>query len=458
MKPNGAGSRLKRQRGAATLVVVMVLFFIVSLVAAYTNRNLIFEQRTSANQYRSTQALEAAEAGLEWAVTMLNFSRIDASCSKSSTLVHGSFRERYITTDPVTGKFTPVAIAAGRDFPTCVWNGVGGWDCACPDAGLAALTPPTGAAVAPAFRVRLRAVVGDPATPTVPKQPGLIWVDVVGCTRLDEAGSANPCLSFTGQGALNEGRVVVSTMLALGGSASGMPLAALTVRGSVDAAGGALNVYNGGAGTSGLTVHASGAINPAGLTTRGPPGTPWILTQAPGDLKLAPASAGTTGAQPIGEFDRSFASIFNMRPEVFRDQQAAVRLACGTTPGCSASTFHTMIERNPGRPLWLDGNLVVDSALQIGTPGQPVLLTVNGTLTFTTPGSINGLVYLRLPRPAVSTWATSGTGRINGALIVDGDVVGSGNTTVVYDSAILQQVRYGSGSFVRVPGSWRDFQ
>ena len=44
----------------------MVLFFIMSLVAAYASRNLIFEQRTSANNYRSTQAFEAAEAGLEW--------------------------------------------------------------------------------------------------------------------------------------------------------------------------------------------------------------------------------------------------------------------------------------------------------------------------------------------------------------------------------------------------------
>jgi hypothetical protein len=54
----------------ATLTVVMVLFFVVSLVAAYAGRTSIFEQRTSANQYRSTQALEAAEAGLEWAVVL----------------------------------------------------------------------------------------------------------------------------------------------------------------------------------------------------------------------------------------------------------------------------------------------------------------------------------------------------------------------------------------------------
>lgn len=445
-----------RQRGAATLVVVMILFFIISLVAAYTNRNLIFEQRTSSNQYRSTQALEAAEAGLEWAVTMLNFGRIDTSCNKSASNTDGSFRGRYISTDPITGKFTPVLNPAGTEFPTCVSNG-SGWDCACPDpsASTPTLTPPAGTAVAPAFRVRLRAASGT-AIPPVPKQPGVIWVDVVGCTRLDPVGAANPCLSFAGQGTLNEGRVVVSSMLALGGSASGMPLAALTVRGDVALTGsGAFNGYNTGVGASGLAIHASGTILPTGLTRRGAPGAPEASTQAGGDSGLAPTDAGAFSTL-ISGYDRSFASIFNMRPESYQEQQAAVFIDCSA--GCNASTVYSnAIERNPGRPLWLNGNLNVDSSL--GTADKPLLLVVHGEVTFSTAAEINGLVYVRLPRPlGVSTWTTSGTGRINGAVVVDGDVVGTGNTTVVYDSAILQRVRYGSGSFVRVPGSWRDFQ
>ncbi|MFY7949505.1 MAG: pilus assembly PilX family protein, partial [Gemmatimonas sp.] len=62
----------RRQQGAATLVVVMVLFFIISMVAAYTSRNMIFEQRTGANLYRASQSFEAAEAGMNWALMMLN--------------------------------------------------------------------------------------------------------------------------------------------------------------------------------------------------------------------------------------------------------------------------------------------------------------------------------------------------------------------------------------------------
>ena len=65
----------RHAHGAAALIVVMMLFFVISMVAAYASRNLIFEQKTSANQYRATQAFEAAEAGLEWAAAMLNGAR-----------------------------------------------------------------------------------------------------------------------------------------------------------------------------------------------------------------------------------------------------------------------------------------------------------------------------------------------------------------------------------------------
>ena len=43
-------------RGAASLIVVLLLFLVLSLTAAYTSRNLIFEQKTSANQARATMA------------------------------------------------------------------------------------------------------------------------------------------------------------------------------------------------------------------------------------------------------------------------------------------------------------------------------------------------------------------------------------------------------------------
>ena len=140
--------RFKRapNHGVATLTVVMVLFFVMAMVAAYTNRNLIFEQRTSANSFRSAQALTAAEAGVDWALAMLNGGTIGEDCA----VVPGGntdFRSRYLnladdgsfTTSvwpsPLGGNVTPT--------PSCVMSEEG-WNCSCP-IGPAVILPVSGA-------------------------------------------------------------------------------------------------------------------------------------------------------------------------------------------------------------------------------------------------------------------------------------------------------------------------
>jgi Tfp pilus assembly protein PilX len=102
----------RHQRGAAALIVTTLLFFAMVLVAVFVNRNLVFEQRASANQYRSTQAFEAAEAGAEWAVAQLNNpTRLGADCLPSSASAASSFRTRYLRNSG--GAFTPVTWLSG---------------------------------------------------------------------------------------------------------------------------------------------------------------------------------------------------------------------------------------------------------------------------------------------------------------------------------------------------------
>ena len=105
------------QRGAASLIVVMLLFFVLSLTAAYTSRNLIFEQKTSANQSRSTAAFEAAEAGIEWTLAMLNGGTVSDACAN---LVGGtSFQQRYVAIAPYgAAPPTPPTMSA-RWSPIC---------------------------------------------------------------------------------------------------------------------------------------------------------------------------------------------------------------------------------------------------------------------------------------------------------------------------------------------------
>jgi Tfp pilus assembly protein PilX len=435
-------SHPRRQRGAATLVVVLVLFFVVSLAAAYASRNLIFEQRTSNNQLRSTQALEVAEAGMEWALSMLNHGRITATCEPSTNTADTSFRERYLIVD------TKVRTSG------CVANGAGalaGWSCSCPLTNAVTLTPPNTTQQWPAFRVRfLRTHEADTTNPLFGRKPGVVRIEVVGCTS---AVSADACLVFdnTATGAFNEGRAIVRANVALVGNPSSPPQVPLLVKGEVDINGPGISVFNSLPGGTGFTIHAGDDVDAGSSPTlQGKPGSPrGNATVIDNDPTLAlPGAAGFPGA------DRMFAAVFNMRPETFRLQQAAIELSCGVG-GCTASQVRNAASLNPWRPIWIPGNLLMDSAGDIGSATRPVMLVVNGNVQWTVGATIFGVVYARTP-----TWTLQGGGQITGAAIAEGDLDGPANptTTFVLDDTVLQLVRWNSGTFVRVPGSWKDFQ
>src|SRR6188472_3079415 len=86
----------QRQAGIAALVVTLLLFFAMVLGIGFVNRSLVFEQRASANQYRSTQAFEAAQGGLDWALAQLATDRpVGDDCLPTTEPTGMPFRERY---------------------------------------------------------------------------------------------------------------------------------------------------------------------------------------------------------------------------------------------------------------------------------------------------------------------------------------------------------------------------
>jgi hypothetical protein len=437
--------KMAKQRGAATLVVVMVLFFIISMVAAYTSRNMIFEQRTGANLYRATQSFEAAEAGMNWALMMLNSGRIDDQCRPTADVASTSFRERYLNVDAGNGLITPTAAPT----PTCVFNGATSvWSCECLTTGTPSLTAPTVNEVSPAFRIRFRA----PNTAPSAVQPGLVRIDVVGCTRLDDT-----CLGVAGASPANEGRTVTGAVLMLSGRTTVFPQAALTARGNVTAS--ALNVINAASAGSGVTVHAAGTINTAsgGLVLTTSAGNALGGSSLDGDTNLDPPAIAASGTGlGITATERFFAATFMLTPQQWRQMPAVVTVTC-PVGGCDAAIVRTTIANNPGRPLWLTGSLLVDSSGDIGSAAAPAMMVVNGNLEFSTPNvTVHGLLMLR-PASDWNTGASTQSGTVRGAVIVDGGVTGTSSLIIQYDSDVLANLRAASGTFFRVPGSWRDW-
>lgn len=431
MKHAMSAQRRHAERGLATLTVVAVLFFVMSLVAAYTNRNLIFEQRTSGNQYRSTLAHEAAEAGVEWALALLNGGRIDDSCSPTADAAQATFRQRYLTIDPASGVVIPAgALSADQGstvWPTCVFDGAG-WNCGCPAAGTPALAAPAGSNVFPAFRVRfVRSGVN---------QPAVVQLQVNGCTRL-----AAECLDFPSQAVAGEGRVTMTSLIALRGALAAPPVAALTVRGGINIGAAPMGVYNGDAAVNGVTVLAGGVVEATSPNL--------VLGSAPGAPAPQSLVENDPGLQLLGSNRRFFSTVFAAWPETYRDQPATVRAACAAA--CTAGELRAVAALNPGRVIWVDGDVNLDAGGALGSAADPVMLLATGQITIDVP--VYGLVY-----SDAADWSTAGAaGEVHGALMAGGQLSGNGSFSTIYDAEILSRLRWLSGSFVRVPGGWRDF-
>lgn len=463
-------TRGRPQRGAASLIVVMVLFFIMALAGAYSSRNLIFEQRTSANQYRSTQAIEAAEAGVEWALAMLNGGRIGTNCLEAGAAANAtSFRQRYLNV-LADGRLRPVAdpLAAAPVAPAppapltagCVFNG-SNWVCSCPNEGPPVLAAPTGAGPFPAFRVRFS--VYDPMVPDVNApiitKPGLVSIEVNGCTRLDGAGQS--CLEFPGSPSDQEGRATVSVMTALKSALPSLPSAALTVR---DDVAGVLQVVNTDPETGGLTIQAGGMINTTNLSLLSVPGSAGVsFIIGDEQLKVGTPTSLRTAVPPLNP-NRVFNWVFGTLPESYRLQPAAVAFDCPAT-GCRL-TLANEVADNPGRVIWINGNLVLESDGDIGSlpdpanpaAAGPALIVTTGRVLASANVRVYGFVYSQPDSGAPSTDNLTGNLEIQGAAFVEGARTGTTGGRIVFNRDVLQHLQQRSGSFVRVPGGWKDFQ
>ena len=463
----------RRQRGVGAVLVVMVLFFVVSLMAAYTSRNLIFEQKTSANQTRATMGFEAADAGIEWVLTQLNGGLINDSCE--DTAPSDSFQRRYLVAD-ANGYFTHTTRAADS-WPTCVFNGTE-WTCRCPRA--TSLTPPdsTGTGPFPSFRVwpatkEPTSTTFSPYTAVSFVRPALISVASAGCSVLpatanqDSTGGANGnCLSYMPRGGFGEGIGSTRVYLGLRSGLISPPAVPLTARRTVTATpiGAKLKLVNTDHASGGFTINAGDGVDASIFDARTVPGTPGSASLLADDPRLFELNTPSTGPMPLSAGERMFVSTFGMKRQTYRDQPG---LRVCFDP-CTAAQIDTLLNNNPNRIIWVEGNLTVDT--NIGTAGAPVLLIVNAdTLTLATNVNIYGFVYLTGAASATTTInlpAASPPPTITGALAVEGSLTVSyasapavgQELTITYDPVPLNLLRTTYGSWVRVVGGWRDFK
>jgi hypothetical protein len=414
------------ERGVAALVVTLLLFFAMVLGVAFVNRSLVFEQRASANQYRSTQAFEAAEAGLEWALAQLAGSRpLDADCLDGADPAESSFRERYLPYDASTASHAPRtwddAGVTKPLLPTCVRTR-DGWACSCPTAAPPSLAAPA-EAPAPAFNVSFQ--------PTA--RAGIVRAVATGCTSL-----GGEC--YDG-GAVVDASGRVQALFGFMPALHTAPAAAMTVRGAVDADTAPFGAHNRDASSGGLAIHAGGAVAASLARLEGPAGGATARVIA----GLDPALATLTDAQ-------FFARYFGLDRERWARQPSVHALAC---PSECRAALQAAIAADRGPTLIaVAGELRLEGPLSLGSAQRPVLIVADGNVELVGPVALTGLLYasgaVRWDGPAAGSL-------LRGALVAAGDYRGDATPELVYDPDVLAVLKGNAGTFVRVSGSWRDF-
>jgi Tfp pilus assembly protein PilX len=393
---------LTRQRGAAALFITSMLFLAMALTALLVNRNLVFEQRSATNQYRATQAFEAAEAGLEWATAQLNNpEKLGTDCRPSAdNAAARTFRQWYASIQA-----SNAAKAQSVPGPSCVQTGAG-WACQCGNADTDQNASTT------AFSVQFLA--GE--------RPSQLRVVSTGC--VNGLSSCRDRADATAQ---------VAATVALLPALRSAPAAPLTARGAVQADG-AIGLHNADAAT-GWAVHAGGAVALPQARVNVPAGAPRASAWVAGDEPLAHTTP-----------ERFFANHFGMDKTTWKQQPAVKRVVC--QGDCTAA-----LQAAAASPLiWVDGDLTLSGALTLGSAEQPTVLIVTGAAQFEGSLSLTGVVYAHTLR-----WLPTGQSTVHGAVLTEGDAQASGTPELFYDAAVLAQLTHHSGSWVRVGGSWRDF-
>lgn len=420
-----------RQDGAATLVVVMVLFFIMAMVAAYASRNLLFEQRIAGNYYRSTLALDVAEAGAEWALHMLNGGDIDQTCMPTSGTGVG-FRQRYLSIDAnrtISSPYSsPTPGSTPSAFAGCVNLADSTWQCQCPNNGVLNTTPvvPSATVMQPMFAVRLLTML--PAMRT-----GTLRIQVAGCTDL-----VSNC-SNSAAGAISVGGVNLQFDAALVSALKTPPATPLTVRGNVDLGSTGLGLTNSEPGSAGLLMQVGGNYSGSTARMNSLPGTPVGQALISGDASLASVNG-----------QRMFGKFFGMAPATYQNQPAMRVVSCAEDCGNDL-----LAAFNAGaRMLWVEGNASISSNISLGSAASPVVLIVNGNLSLDGPMLLAGVIHAR----GDLSWSNTSAqpARLSGALMAEGNLTAQGTIDVIYSAAVMNILNNQQGSFVRVPGSWSD--
>jgi Tfp pilus assembly protein PilX len=171
------------------------------------------------------------------------------------------------------------------------------------------------------------------------------------------------------------------------------------------------------------------------------------------------SNSGSIGADVV-QNDANLSSLSGDQffSGTFGQTKAQAQSSADVTYTNSGSTnYSSLLNGVTGQSIWINQTGGSSAQLSgnsvIGSPTKPVVLVVNGPLQANGTTTIYGIVYV------IGDWDNSGGGTltINGSAIVEGSMTGTGTPNINYTPDIFNNLTQTVGTYVKVPGSWRDF-
>ena len=425
--------RPNAHRGAATLVVVMMLFLVMALLAAYANRSLLFEQRIAISYGRASLSQEVAEGGIEWTLAQLNGTAIDTTCK---TVDSGGqrFVDRYFQFD-VTNRSIASKPAYVDGVVDCARDAANqGWACRCP-------VPSPSRTPAPALDAQPESsfVVQMLGVPTL--RSGTIQLNIVGCTD----SVVDNCLQKSSEiSKALVSKAWASTLIGLVSAVRSPPAAPLVVKGGIDSSGaGGLGLHNTDPRSGGPLAVLGGVWNSIGLANA-------RLDSVPGS---SPGQAVVQNDEPLAKAPDAahvFKTFMGISVDRYKQHPALRTITCSAD--CSGAVEDAY--KAGKRILWVDGPMAISSSKVFGSVNDPLLVIATGDVTLSGSFQFAGML---VSQGDVNWTNTAGAAPLlTGVMVVGGSMKTVGTMDIVYQQAVTDQLRNRMGSYVRVSGSWID--
>ncbi len=383
----------RRQRGAGTLITALILLLMVTVVTFVSGRIAVTDQRLSANEQRTRQAFDAAQAGIDLALAYAQNGGTDQDADGTADTLVAPSAPQQLHLDPSDSTSQVVGSYAVEYCD--------------PDLTAHPLPAATGACMAPSDT-----------------QDVLIysrgWSD-------DQTAVHNITMELEGTPAT-----------------AGPPANPLITRGScvINGSGDVINPESSSTIWSGMAI----SFTNANFKTSIPSPSGAGLIETSNRYGLGVDVVDQDGNLSTLTEDQLFRNFFGVVPSIYKANFATtiVDTSSGGSMPADGSTN--------GELIWVDGDLSQTGNHTWGTATDPVVLIVRGNLSLGGDVTINGLVYVS----GDLVQSGGGSVAINGAVVVYGDVDFSGNLTITYDSSILNKLSH-LGQGAALNGTWKDW-